>query len=712
MTRSRVALNGLFICLSWIILSWMTISFANAAETLEFHVSPKGADGFPGTADNPFATIERAQQAVRQALAEGYDGPGIVVMIAPGDYFLDKPLIFTPADSGNRRTVIQYRPKPSTGGSVRISGGRRLTGFQKNEAGHWVLKIPEVAAGEWNFSQLFVNGQRRARPRWPKTGAFHIVQDDPPKEGKEGSDHNRLYFDGDDLRADWANLEDIELIVFHTWTASRMRMDRVDEKENIAWLTATAGRDQWWSGLRKGRRYFLENVREALSEPGEWYLDKTTGELTYIPMDGENLATAEVIAPRLSHLLKIEADVTKGESVESLEFYGLNFAHTNYVLPKEGYSVAQAEVTLDGAIRADGARRVVFDRCSVAHVAQYAIQFNTGCEENRVVHCDLYDLGGGGVQIGAKVGGGWFSHLPYGDKPLTEAVKGGHNTVENCTIAYGGRIFSAAVGVWIGWSSYNRVAHCDIYDFFYTGISPGWSWGYQRTLSHHNTMEYNHIHTLGQRVLSDMGGIYMLGDSPGTVVRGNRIHDVYSYDYGGWGIYTDEGSTHILIERNLAYNVKDGGFHQHYGKENFLIDNIFAFSDEAQIKRTRHEEHVSFSFIRNIVYWNSKAPLMGGSLDKDNADFDYNIYWNASGEPFDFQGKSFEDWRAMGRDVHGMIADPMFVDPGAGDFTLKAGSPAEAIGFRPFEDQAGRKTRSRIKPDMTRPATAFYRMTP
>jgi parallel beta-helix repeat protein len=168
------------------------------------------------------------------------------------------------------------------------------------------------------------------------------------------------------------------------------------------------------------------------------------------------------------------------------------------------------------------------------------------------------------------------------------------------------------------------------------------------------------------------------------VIRNNVIHDVDSRGYGGWGIYTDEGSTGILIENNVVYRTKSGGFHQHYGKENVVRNNVFAFAREGQIIRSRKELHLSFTFERNIVYWN-EGPLLGKTWSDDKFQLDYNLYWNSAGKPVQFDGKPLADWQKRGQDVHSMIADPLFVDPAGGDFRLKDGSPALRLGFRQID---------------------------
>lgn len=233
--------------------------------------------------------------------------------------------------------------------------------------------------------------------------------------------------------------------------------------------------------------------------------------------------------------------------------------------------------------------------------------------------------------------------------------------------------------------------HNDVVDFYQTGISIGWTWGYGRSDAHDNDIGFNHVSRIGQGVMSDMGGIYTLGVQPGTVVHDNHVHDIQSFGYGGWGLYTDEGSSGIVIERNLVHHTRTGGFFQHTGRDNVIRNNIFAFATEAQLEGTDPEPHLAFSFTRNIVYWDNASPLMAGCHSASppcaiNFRFDHNIYWNAASKPIVFPGGvAFELWRATGQDVHSRVDDPRFVDAARGDFRLRPDSPAPLAGFEPFE---------------------------
>jgi len=157
-------------------------------------------------------------------------------------------------------------------------------------------------------------------------------------------------------------------------------------------------------------------------------------------------------------------------------------------------------------------------------------------------------------------------------------------------------------------------------------------------------------------MLSDMGAIYTLGVQPGTAIRNNLIHDVHSFTYGGWGIYPDEGSSDMVIENNIVYRTKSAGFHQHYGQENLVRNNIFALGEEFQLMRTRAEDHVSFTFEGNIVYFDSGA-LLGSNWTGDQFHMNRNVYWDTRGGPVSFSGRSLAEWRQRGQDADSLVAD-------------------------------------------------------
>jgi len=650
----------------------------SSAEPPDFYVATTGRDTWSGhraapTAnhtDGPFASMTRAARAVRDLRAANRKlTRPITVAIRGGFYPLSEPIRLGPEDSGTTSSPTTFAACPRE--IPILSGGRKLTAWTLDSRGWWHKTLPEVTAGKWKFQQLWVNGERRYRSRLPKAGYFLVDEALPPSPKAAGKGFDQFRFRAGDIRADWHNLSDVEVLGFQIWTMARLPVASVDEAGRTVTFAGTTSGTESYQALPKGNRFLVENVREALA-PGEFYLDYKSGELTYVPKPGEDPERAEVIAPRLDSLLELRGDSAARKYVSNLHFAGLTFAHTNWTTPPQGNAFAQAEVNLGAAVTATGARDSRFLDCTIEHTGTYAIELGMGCKRCGLYTCRLADLGAGGLKIGLT------------SAPDDDDLVASDNHVVGCEIVHGGRLHPAAVGVWIGHSHHNWVVANEIADLYYTGISVGWSWGYGRSLAHHNTLESNHIHDIGQGVLSDMGGIYTLGLSPGSAERFNRIHDVNSYSYGGWGIYPDEGTTGMLIENNVVFRTKSAPFHQHYGRENIVRNNIFAFGREAEIMRTRAEDHLSFTFEHNIVLW-KEGPLLGSNWTGNNYKLDYNDYWNTSGQPITFAGMTLDAWRAKGQDLHSVIADPQFIAPERGDFRLRPNSPALRLGFQPID---------------------------
>ena len=664
-----------------------------------FFVATNGNDQWSGRlpkpnragTDGPFATLPGALKTVR-GLRQQHDsaaGQSPTVFISGGFYYLEAPVVLTPEDSG---LLLAALP----GSRPVLSGGRLVTGWKEVAiAGKklWAADIPSVRDGKWYFRELWVNGQRATRARHPNRGYLAIAElTDKAAEWTQGQ--TRFSFKQGDLKA-WDTITNAEVVAMTKWVESRLPVIGVDEKEHIV----SFGKRSVF-GLEKGDLYYAEGAFEFLDEPGEWYLDDPTGTLYYMPRPGEQLAKVQAIAPMLVQVMRFEGRPQAGQFVERVALHGLTLAHTEWCFPEgfhsgkdkpiispgakpEAGGFSQAAAGVPGAVWGEGARDCIFEDCRFSNLGNYGLELTRGCQGNRILRCEFSDLGAGGMKIGE---GGIRDQA-------AEQTSG--NEICCCNIHDGGKMFASAIGIWIGQSPSNRLVHNLIHDFYYTGISIGWTWGYGPALATNNTVAFNHVHHIGVKsggdgpILSDMAGIYTLGKQPGTTIRNNLWHDIAATRYGGWGIYFDEGSSGIVAESNLVYRTTHGGFHQHYGETNIVRNNIFAFARDQQIQRSRNEPHTSFSFVTNIVYFDS-GKLLGSEWKGDtNYLMDWNVYFDTrtGARPGDLPVGpcSWQKWQERGHDQHSVVADPLFVAPRQNDFHLRAKSPALTIGFQPID---------------------------
>ncbi len=655
-----------------LVLACAWVPFRAAAET-RFYVDPQGRDSWSGRrptalvgkADGPLGNLATALILARESRRLRPAEP-VVIQVQPGRHELGAPLDLGPEDSGITVLGANGRVPPT------LSGGSRLTGWKRSEKNHdvWEVTLPEVAAGEWYFNQLFVHDQRVQRARTPNTGYFRTTG--PLSKGTP----IQMAFKPGDLHLAWAGLPDARVVMLMKWTDLHLPLRSIDTEHHLATL-AGGPRGDWMD--EPDARYWVENVPDALDQPNEWYLDRRTGRLQYWAAKGFDPDAVPIVAPRLRELVRWRGDAAGQHAVTGVTLKFLRFADCDYEMPEAGLMSPQAAVGVPGTLRAHHATDCRIVDCRFENLGGYGLELGRGCQHWLISGCHFHSLGAGGIRLGE----------PGDVHPSEVDANHSHRVLDNRLLQLG-RVFAPAVGILVFQSGTNRIAHNQLRDLYYTGISVGWNWGYQATPCHDNEIDHNLVETIGQGRLSDMGGLYTLGPQPGTHIHHNIFRDIQSYDYGGWGFYTDEGSTGIVLENNVSYRCKSAGFHQHYGRDNVVRNNILAFNTEHQLMRTRVEEHRSFWFTNNVVVHDT-GTLLGSNWGGTTNQFwmDGNLYWDVrlkgDATAYRFGTDTWEAWRARGQDPHSRIADPLLVDPQQPELGFQRGSPAYALGFRPID---------------------------
>ena len=663
------------------------------ASAADFYVSPQGDDNAVGSKQQPFATLQRARDEVRAIKAETKEP--ITVWLRGGTYYLEKPLELGPEDSGTAQCPITYAAFP--GEKPVINGGRPITGWKADQQGRWTVEIPEVKQGRWYFRQLHVSGRRRPRARLPKTGLYTAAQKgDPPKRS--------FKFNEGEIDPNWRNLDDVEIVVLQHWSEARERIESIDEKNRTVRFTSDTFRPAEW---QKG--WYAENVYEGLSEPGQWYLDRRTGVLTYLPMPGEKIQNFRAIAPVTKTWVKIIGDYKTDRLVRHLTFRGLNFQYSawdfngklGYSYPQasvelfpgqrlwvgwyewdEGFSTPPSQATVPAGIYARGAHQISFEDNSFAHTGAWAIQLaHGGCQNNRIVGNRFEDIGAGAVRVG-----GTDATADPREETCKTAIT--DNRIHDCS-----QVYLGAAAVYVGQSGFNRVAHNEISGDCEWAISVGWSWGYMPPQNARNNMvEYNHCHDIGDGPLGNHGAIYLIGVQPMTNVNHNLIHDIRG---GGSGIVLDNSAFGIVVEHNLVHDVACDCLLLNFNDiGNIVQNNIFAMPGRSAMNRSGDSGRLDQTgiFYRNIFYYNGDKAKLFNAANWSNFDIvmDFNLYYDTTGKPVSFLGMDQKQWQKhkywakLRPHMDSVVADPKFICPAKGDYRLQPDSPAFELGFRPL----------------------------
>lgn len=661
-------------------------------------VASNGEDNANGTPEAPLKTLKGAKEKLKTLNTP--ENEIITVWFREGTYEIFDTITFDNSDKSN----VLYRSYPNE--KVEFTGSKEIKGNWKkttiNNVDAFVTDIT-VESDDDYFHSLFKDGKRLSRPNYPKTDVFKVAKE-PEDNEKILSDWSPeffvfspvIYAHTEDL-IDFSNVSDIDIKIMHFWCEDLLPVNSIDKSTGkIITEKPTAMK------TRVDDNYVLENVREALSLPGEWYLDRTEEKLYYIPEENDTLENTVVYAAMNESLITI--DGTSNISFQGIDFINTDWnhidgTHTGYPFDKShelskiikyGVEHPQAAFEVPATIFVTASNGINFTDCKFENISYSAVKFDKASKDCKITSCEFNEIGGNAIFIN-------------GDFVVPASTQ--NIDITDCHISKYGRIFNNAIGILLTHAIDCDLTHNEIHDGWYTGISVGWNWGYTDNPTSNINISNNLIYNIGNGWLSDMGGIYTLGIQPDTVISGNVIYNVGcdegQYGYGGWGIYLDEGSSEILVEKNLVYDCSSQTFHQHYGKDNMIRNNIFAFGGEGQFRITRREDHNSLYLYNNIFVGND-TPMYFETTGLDWFIDDNNLYWdyNTFGKTV-FSGSSTSIFNSenilgmRGRSYYnnGIFADPLFKDAENRDFTLADNSPAFDAGFEPWEYNAGTITK-------------------
>mgnify|MGYP002306573844 FL=1 len=496
----------------------------------------------------------------------------ICLRLQEGVYLLNQPITIRPEDNGTRIVAD---------GKVTISGGVSISGWKK-EGKCYVADVPDFNGRPLEFRQLWVNGKKavRARDVDDFEQMFRIRSVDKANE--------TIYVPAKAVKK-IINAKYPEMVLHEMWCIANLRIKNIKIQGDSAAVTFHQPESHvhfmhpWPSPMvttdGHNSAFYLTNAKELLDSEGEWYLDARASKLYYIPRKGEDMGSAEVIAPAVETLVQVAG--TPDEPVKDVTFEGITFSYTTWMRPSvSGHAPLQAGMYMTeayklrpkmdrpngdhkldnqgwvgrpaAAVSLNCAENVSFTKCTFEHNASTGLDYHLYIKGGTVDRCTFRDIGGNGILAGGFSPEGFEAHKPY-DPADRRIICTGLNITNNLITDVTNEDWGC-VGIGAGFVRDIRICNNEISDVSYTGISVGWGWNQQPCSMANNLISGNLIYNYAKHMY-DTAGIYTLGAQPHSLIEGNVVRDIYTpsyvHDPEHWFyLYTDEGSSGITVRNN------------------------------------------------------------------------------------------------------------------------------------------------------------------
>ncbi|WNH11445.1 L-rhamnose mutarotase [Thalassobellus suaedae] len=509
---------------------------------------------------------------------------GIRIILMDGTYFLNEPVFIRSEDSGTEEspTIIeaQYGAKPILSGGLEINGWKKsevsINGLKPGEV--WVADAPKKAGDLINYRQLWVNGKKAVRAK-----------------STSGTKMERILSWDKASETCWIPYKDksikfepgVEMFIIQWWAIANLRVKDIEVHQDSAkvYFEQPESRIQsehpwpapWISKNNGNSAFYLNNGMSMLNEPGEWYLDKQNAKIYYYPREGETIDAVKVTVPVLENLVEVKGTVDF--PVHHISFKGISFEYSNWLRPsQQGHVPLQAgmylldaykletpgtpnQTTLENqawvgrpraAVEVNYANNLQFEACAFKHLSSTGLDLNKGTNHNTVKGNLFKDIGGSAINVGVFSEEGFEAHLPY--NPKDERVVCSDEVITDNLITNVTNEDWGTIGIAAGFVKNITIAHNEISDISYSGISLGWGWNATESVMRNNKIIANKIHHYAKH-LHDVSGVYTLSAQPDSRIEENYIdkvyHSPYAHDPFLWlYLYTDEGSSYFTIKNN------------------------------------------------------------------------------------------------------------------------------------------------------------------